>query len=132
MNIEALREYCISIKGATESFPFDETTLVFKVMEKMFAYIGLEPKDGGFAVNLKCNPEKSIELRERYQGINNGIHMSQGLLWNAVCLDSDVPDGLIQELINHSVEEVIKKLPKKKQAEYYESYGKSYEPNICL
>jgi predicted DNA-binding protein (MmcQ/YjbR family) len=120
MNIEQLREYCISIKGATESFPFDETTLVFKVMEKMFAYIGLEPKDGRFAVNLKCNPEKSIELRERYQGINNGIHTPHGFLWNAVYLESDVPDGLIQELITHSVEEVIKKLPKKKQAEYYE------------
>jgi predicted DNA-binding protein (MmcQ/YjbR family) len=119
MNIEQLREYCISIKGAPESFPFDETTLVFKVMEKMFAYIGLEPKDGRFAVNLKCSPEKSIELRERYQGINNGIHMPQGLLWNAVCLESDVPDGLIQELIKHSVEEVIKKLPKNKQHEYY-------------
>ena len=122
MNIEELREYCISIKGASESFPFDETTLVFKLMDKMFAYIGLEPKDGQFAVNLKCAPEKSIELRERYQGVNNGIHMPQGLLWNAVYLASDVPDRLIQELINHSVEEVIKKLPKKKQAEYYGCY----------
>jgi len=120
MNIEQLREYCISIKGATESFPFDETTLVFKVMEKMFAYVGLEPKDGQFAVNLKCAPEKSIELRERYQGVRNGIHMPQGLLWNAVHLESDVPDKLIQELIEHSVEEVIKKLPKKKQQEYKE------------
>jgi len=120
MNIEELREYCISIKGATESFPFDETTLVFKVMEKMFAYIGLEPKDGQFAVNLKCAPEKSIELRERYQGVRNGIHMPQGFLWNAVHLESDVPDKLIQELIEHSVEEVIKKLPKKKQQEYKE------------
>jgi len=120
MNIEELREYCISIKGATESFPFDESTLVFKVMEKMFAYIALDPKDGQFAVNLKCDPEKSIELRERYQGVKNGIHMPQGLLWNAVYLESDVPDVLIQELIKHSVEEVIKKLPKKKQVEYYE------------
>jgi len=81
----------------------------------MFAYIGLEPKDGQFAVNLK----KSIELRERYQGVKNGIHMPQGLLWNAVYLESDVPDKLIQELIEHSVEEVIKKLPKKKQQEYF-------------
>jgi len=121
MNIEELRDYCISVKGASESFPFDESTLVFKVMDKMFAYIGLEPKDGQFVVNLKCNPEKSIDLRERYQGIRNGIHMPQGLLWNAVYLESDVPNGLIQELIKHSVEEVIKKLPKKKQAEYYEN-----------
>jgi predicted DNA-binding protein (MmcQ/YjbR family) len=121
MNIEELREYCIAVKGASESFPFDETTLVFKIMGKMFAYIGLEPKDGQLAVNLKCAPEKSIELREKYGGIRNGIHCPQGFLWNAVHMESDVPDRLIKELIEHSVEEVIKNLPKKKQAEYWET-----------
>ena len=117
MNIEELREYCISVKGASESFPFDETTLVFKVMGKMFAYTGLEPKDGEFKVDVKCDPEKSSELREKYEGIKHGTH-THGLLWNSVYLASDVPDNLIKELIELSVEEVIKKLPKKKQEEY--------------
>jgi len=117
MNIEELREYCISVKGATESFPFDESTLVFKIMGKMFAYIGLEPKDGQFKVNLKCDPEKSVELREKYEGVRQGIH-TRSIMWNSVYLASDAPDSLIRELINHSVEEVVKKLPKNKQEEY--------------
>lgn len=117
MNIEELREYCLSVKGAHESFPFDETTLVFKVMEKMFAYTGLDPKDGEFKVNLKCDPEKSPELRDRYYGVTQGTH-TRSPMWNSVWLASDVPDRLIKELIDHSVDEVIKKLPKKKQAEY--------------
>ena len=117
MNIEELRECCMSVKGASECFPFDETTLVFKVMGKMFAYMGLEPKDGQFKVNLKCDPENSFKLREKYQGVGQGIHTCSNM-WNAVSLASDVPDKLIKELITHSVEEVIKKLPKKKQAEY--------------
>ena len=117
MNIEELREFCLSVEGASECLPFDETTLVFKIMGKMFAYTGLEPKDGCFKVNLKCDPEKSSELREKYDGIQHGTH-THGLLWNAVSLESDVPNSLIRELITHSVEEVIKKLPKKKQEEY--------------
>ncbi len=117
MNIEELREYCISVKGASESFPFDESTLVFKVMGKMFAYTGLDPKDGLFKVNLKCDPERSAELRARHEGVTHGTH-TRSLLWNAVYLANDVPDKLIKELIDHSVEEVIKKLPKNKQAEY--------------
>lgn len=118
MNIEELREYCMSVKGATECFPFDDTVLVFKIMEKMFAYVSLAPKDGVFRVNLKCNPDKSTELRERYWGITHGSH-TRGLLWNMVTLESDVPDSLIRELVDHSVDEVIKKLPKKKQQEYH-------------
>ncbi|MCD8045045.1 MAG: MmcQ/YjbR family DNA-binding protein [Tannerellaceae bacterium] len=120
MNIEELRDYCLTIKGAAESFPFDDTTLVFKVMEKMFAYIRINPKDGLFCVNLKCDPEKSLELRDRYEGIDHGTH-TRTLLWNTVYLDSDVPDTLIRELILHSVDEVIKKLSKKKQKEYRDS-----------
>lgn len=82
----------------------------------MFAYIPLEPKDGVFKVDLKCNPDKSVELREKYHGITETDFKT--LLWNLVTLDSDVPDDLIKELINHSVEEVIKKLPKLKREEY--------------
>lgn len=120
MNIEELREYCLSIKGCTESLPFlKHNVLVFKVMDKMFAYIPLEPKDGVFKVDLKCNPDKSVELREKYYGITETDFKT--LLWNLVTLESDVPDELIKELILHSVEEVISKLPKKKQEEYRNS-----------
>ena len=66
MNIEELREYCLSVKGATECMPFDEDTLVFKVMGKMFTYTGLRPKNGEFWANMKCDPEKSTELMEKY------------------------------------------------------------------
>lgn len=117
MNIEEAREACLSIKGASESFPFGEDTLVFKVMDKMFAYMGLEAKDGEFWLNLKCDPERAIELRERFNGIFPGYH-SNKKYWNSIVLDSDVPHKLIKELIQHSVDEVIKKLPKVKQNEY--------------
>lgn len=117
MNIEELRDHCLSIKGASESFPFDESTLVFKVMSKMFAYISLNPKDGRFRVSLKCDPERSAELREKYNGVVRGDH-TNSLLWNAVYLESDVSDSMTVELIQHSVDEVIKKLSKSKQAEY--------------
>lgn len=117
MNIEEARESCLAIKGASESFPFGDDTLVYKVMGKMYAYMGLESKDGEFWLNLKCNPEKAIELREQYTGIFPGYH-SNKKYWNSIVLESDVPDSLIKELIQHSVDEVIKKLPKTKQAEY--------------
>lgn len=117
MNIEELREHCMTIRGATESFPFDESTLVFKVMNKMFAYISLTPKDGRFRVCLKCDPAKTVELRELYEGVADGYH-TKTLLWHSVYIDSDVPDKLIGELIQHSLDEVIKKLPKKERLKY--------------
>lgn len=117
MNIEEAREACLSIKGASESCPFGEDVLVFKVMDKMFAYMGLDSKDGEFWLNLKCEPERAIELREQYNGIIPGYH-SNKKYWNSIVLESDVPDELIKELIQHSVDEVIKKLPKIKQNEY--------------
>ncbi|MDR0825426.1 MAG: MmcQ/YjbR family DNA-binding protein [Prevotella sp.] len=117
MNIEEAREACISIKGATETFPFGDDVLVYKVMDKMFAYMGLDSKDGEFWLNLKCDPERAIDLRERYRGVIPGYHSSKKY-WNTIVLDSDVPDLLIMELIQHSVDEVVKKLPKIKQVEY--------------
>jgi len=117
MNIEQLRECCLSVKGCMESLPFlGHNVLVFKVMDKMFAYIALEPKDGIFAVHLKCDPEKSLELRERYNGVSETDFKT--LLWNLVTLESDVPDELIVELIKHSVDEVVKKFSKRKREEY--------------
>lgn len=117
MNIEELREYCLGVKGATECFPFDDTVLVFKIMGKMFAYIGLEPRDGRFMVQLKCDPDRSVELRERYEGVTTG-HYASTLLWNGVLLESDVPDELIRELILHSVDEVVRKMTRKMREEY--------------
>ena len=119
MNIEDFREYCLLVKGATESISLqNHKILVCKVMEKVFAYIQLEPEDGLFKAYLKCNPDRSVELREKYNGINPDNFKT--FLWNWVTLESDVPDELIKELVLHSAEEVIKKLPKKKQIEYKE------------
>lgn len=117
MNIEQLRDYCIGKKGVTEHFPFDEVTLVFKVMGKMFALIGLEKwEHGETKINLKCNPEKAIELREEYESINPGYHMSKKH-WNTVTLNHDVSDTFAFELIDHSYELVVKGLTKKLQEE---------------
>ncbi len=117
MNIEECRSYCLSIKGAVESISLqNRNVLVCKVMEKVFVYIPLEPQDGIFKAYLKCNPERSVELREKYNGINPDDFKT--LLWNWITLESDVHDDLIKELIRHSADEVILKLPKKKQEEY--------------
>ena len=116
MDIEELRKYCLSVKGATESTPFlDENVLVFKVMDKMFAFLALKPKNGEHSISLKCDSEKSVSLREQYQSVRE---THQSLLWNEILVTGDVPDVVLKELINHSVEMVIKKLPKKKQQEY--------------
>jgi len=111
MNIEEFREYCISKKGVTEEFPFDESTLVFKVLGKMFALTGLNRKPT--QVNLKCDPERAIELREEYDGIIiPGYHMSKRL-WNTVIFDSRLPKELLPELIDHSYDLVVAGLSKK-------------------
>ena len=117
MNIEQFREHCLSVKGAEECFPFDEDVLVFKVAGKMFAYGSLAPRNGRYVFSLKCDPERTLELREHYADIGRGIHTASNL-WISVAIQGDVPDSLIEELIRHSVDEVIKKLPKKKQTEY--------------
>jgi len=115
MNIEEFRNYCLAKKGVTESFPFDEQTLVFKVMEKMFALSGLEHKP--VRVNLKCDPERAIELREEYDGlIIPGYHMSK-IHWNTVELEMNIPHKLLLELIDHSYDLVVSKLTKKVKLE---------------
>ena len=121
MHIEQLRDFCINKKGVTEHFPFDESTLVFKVMDKMFLLTGLNNWEKGESkVNLKCNPEKAIELREEYEGIIAGFHMNKKH-WNTVSINSsDVSDDLVRELINHSYDLVVKGLTKKLQKELEE------------
>ncbi len=112
MNIEELRAYCILKKGITEEFPFDESTLVFKVMDKMFALISL--KRFPPQVNLKCNPERAIELRETYDGIIlPGYHMSK-VHWNTIFIEQISPI-ILTELIDHSYDLVVSKLTKKNQ-----------------
>ena len=109
MNIEEFRVYCLSKPMVTEEFPFDETTLVFKVCGKIFALTGLEHL--GFEVNLKCDPERAIELREEYESIRAGFHMNK-THWNTVEVDGSFSDELFRELIDHSYEMVVKGLPK--------------------
>lgn len=109
MDIETFRDYCLSKKGTTESFPFDEVTLVFKVMNKMFALTGLDNEIA--TANLKCDPERAIELREEYGDIQPGYHMSKKH-WNTVTLEGELTDGMIIELIDHSYNLVVAKLKK--------------------
>jgi predicted DNA-binding protein (MmcQ/YjbR family) len=109
MNIEEIREYCLSKKATTEAFPFDEDTLVFKVMGKMFCLTSLSEPD---RINLKCDPEKAMALREEYNCVLPGWHMNKKM-WNTVVLDGSVSKNTICEWIDHSYDEVIKKLPKK-------------------
>lgn len=117
MNIETYFEYCLSKKGVTEHFPFDEDTLVFKVGGKMFALASLKEWEAGNpAVNLKCDPEWGEELRAQYDDIQPGYHMSK-VHWNTVKVNRDVPDSFLKELITHSYDLVFKSLSKKIQAE---------------
>lgn len=109
MNIEEFREYCMSKPGVTEEFPFGEDTLVFKVMGKMFALTNLE---GDWSLNLKCDPERAIELREKFPAIQPGYHMSK-VHWNTVMMDGSLNRNLILELIDHSYQLVVDKLPGK-------------------
>ncbi len=114
MNIEYVREYCLSKKGTSESFPFDESTLVFKVLDKMFALAGLDRIP--MQINLKCDPEYALELRDEYEDIIGGYHMSKKH-WNTVVIEGDLEDKFILELIDHSYDLVVNAFSKKKKLE---------------
>lgn len=118
MNIEELRNHCLAIKHVEECTPFGEDVMVYKIMNKMFAFFSLNPKEIEYFVVLKCDPERTVELREKYEGVGKGFYAGNSLMWNSVYIQKDVPDKLIVELIEHSVEEVVKKLSKKKREEY--------------
>jgi predicted DNA-binding protein (MmcQ/YjbR family) len=109
MDIEKYRNYCLKKKAVTEEFPFDNQTLVFKVAGKMFALTDVDEFSG---INLKCDPEKAIELREKHEGITAGYHMNKKH-WNTVSTAGDVSDKLILDLIDHSYQLVVQSLPKK-------------------
>ena len=114
MNIEEFRDCCLSKKLVTESFPFDEKTLVFKVANKMFALSGLEHHPA--TVNLKCDPERALRLREEYSDVIAGFHMNKRL-WNTINIEGNLPQKLLIELIDHSYELVVQGMPKKTQKE---------------
>ncbi|GAK76812.1 MULTISPECIES: MmcQ/YjbR family DNA-binding protein [Nonlabens] len=111
MHIDELRDYCMSKKAVTEEFPFDESTLVFKVMGKMFCLTGLDRWERGEpAINLKCNPEKAIELREEYDGTVIGGYHSNKKHWNTIFIDKAMEASELKKWIDHSYELVIGKL----------------------
>ncbi len=120
MNIEEFRDYCLSLKGVTEHFPFDPHVLVFKVMDKMFALTDVETFD---SINLKCDPERAIELRERYHCVIEGYHMNKKH-WNTINIDGVLSGELtskeLKALILHSYELVVRGLPKKVQKDLEE------------
>ncbi|MEZ4988000.1 MAG: MmcQ/YjbR family DNA-binding protein [Saprospiraceae bacterium] len=111
MDFDSFHAYCAAKKGVEETFPFDEVTLVFKVMGKMFALCGLDNVE--FSMNLKCDPERAVQLREEFPDeITPGYHMSK-VHWNTVYSRGGVPEALLYELIDHSYDLVVASLPKK-------------------
>lgn len=108
MNIEELREYCLSFRGTSEGLPFDDRTLVFYVKGKMFCLVDIIDWHN---INVKCEPEKAIELRELYSEVIGGVHMNKKH-WNTVKIDGNIPDSLIREWIADSYNLVVEKLPK--------------------
>lgn len=109
MNIEAYREFCLSLKGAEEGLPFDEKTLVFSVKGKMFSLTNIDTFE---LINVKCDPEKALELREQYAAVIPGYYMNKKH-WNSIKMDNTVPDDLIKEWIVNSYDLVVAKLPMK-------------------
>jgi len=113
MDVEAIRAYCLTKKGLEEGFPFGDTTLVIKVGGKIFVLMNL---DGDPSMNLKCDPDRAIDLREENPAIIPGYHMNKKH-WNTVVLDGSLPKRLILEMIDHSYELVFQSLPLKLRLE---------------
>jgi predicted DNA-binding protein (MmcQ/YjbR family) len=109
MDLEKVRSYCLKKKGVTETLPFDEETPVYKVMGKMFLLSNLTPP---VSINIKCDPELALELREKYDDVTPGWHMSK-IHWNTVLLNGSIPDKYIYEWIDLSYDLVVNGLPKK-------------------
>jgi predicted DNA-binding protein (MmcQ/YjbR family) len=113
MNIEELREYCLSKKGVTEDIPFGDDTLVFRVMNKIFVLVNLE---GEMHINLKCNPARAIELREEYPAIIPGYHMNKQH-WNTIIMNGTLKNEIVLQMIDHSYDLISDSLPKVKKTE---------------
>lgn len=108
MNIEELREYCLSLPQVTEDMPFDDETLVFKVGGKMFCFAALE---GDLKMNLKCDPDEAIEIRETFPAVTPGFHMNKKY-WNTVLIDGSISDSMLKVWILKSYKLVVAKLTK--------------------
>lgn len=113
MNIEEFRTYCLSLNGTTEGLPFDEQTLVFKVMGKMFALTNIDLFE---QINIKCDPEKAIELREQYEDVIPGYHMNKNH-WNKIRLNNTIEDKIIYGWVKDSYDLIVLKLTKKQREE---------------
>ncbi len=125
MNIEEFREYCLTFTAVTEDFPFDEATLAFRVMDKIFALTNINKFD---SINLKCDPVKAATLRTLYKEVQPGYHMNKRH-WNSVNPQGTIDDEIIKEWINDSYNLVVDSLPRKKQRklEKWEKQGKEPE-----
>jgi predicted DNA-binding protein (MmcQ/YjbR family) len=126
MHIEQLRDFSIAIKGVTEHFPFDESTLVFKVMNKMFMMVPLDRwENGAQNIVIKLNPEKAIELREMNESILGGFQQGRKpdakyvnvKHWNTVIVNQGVSDAQVCDLIKDAYQVVVDELTKKLKAE---------------
>ena len=111
MNIESLRDYCLLKPGVTETFPFGEDTLVFKLADKIFLLCGLENPD---RFNVKCDPERAVSLREEYEEVQPGYHMNK-THWNTVFMNGRLSDIQLKEMIDHSYDLILNSLPKSKR-----------------
>src|SRR5205814_73596 len=109
MDAVEFREYCLTKPNATEGTPFGETVLVFKVAGKMFALMSLDETPA--TVNLKCDPDRALELRDRYEQVRPGYHMNKKH-WNTVEIDSGMADTELRKMIDHSYELVVQSLPR--------------------
>lgn len=113
MNIEDFREYCLTFTGVTEDFPFDEETIAFKVMDKIFALANVDNFD---RINIKCDPVKAATLRTLYEEVQPGFHMNKRH-WNSVDPQGTLDDEIIEEWIKDSYTLVTEGLSRKKQRE---------------
>ena len=114
MNLETFREYCLAKPGAEETTPFGPDNLVFKVAGKMFALAGLDEVPA--RANLKCDPDRALELRDRYEQVQAGYHMNKKH-WNTVELGGEIPAAEVRKMIDHSYELVVQSLPKAQRAQ---------------
>jgi len=108
MNAEDIRKYCLNKSEVTESLPFNDTALVFKVNGKMFMILDLESE---LRISLKCDPDIAVDLRERFNSVNPGYHLNKQL-WNTINIDGSIEDELIYQWINDSYQLIIEKMPK--------------------
>jgi predicted DNA-binding protein (MmcQ/YjbR family) len=115
MDIEQLRNYCLSKPGADETLPFGPDTLVYKVGARVFLLVGLDSEDLRF--NVKCDPDKAIELREEFSCVLPGYHMNKKH-WNTIVVDGSVSSRQLKDWIDHSYELVVESLPKKVRDEF--------------